>query len=88
MAWFNQLSEQKKLIDHHQHRFDFLKQQIQQVMKTAELATFANGSVSWKKSKDSISLDTKALLKDHPELLNQYPQVRQGSRRFLVNTKA
>ena len=87
-TWFNELTEQKKLIDHHQHRFDFLKQQIQQVMKTAELATFANGSVSWKKSKDSISLDTKALLKDQPELLNQYPQVRQGSRRFLVNTKA
>lgn len=87
-GWFNQLSEQKKLIDQHQHRFDFLKQQIQQVMKTAELATFANGSVSWKKSKDSISLDTKALLKDQPELLNQYPQVRQGSRRFLVNNKA
>ena len=86
-TWFNQLSEQKKLIDQHQHRFDFLKQQIQQVMKTAELATFTNGSVSWKKSKDSISLDTKALLKDQPELLNQYPQVRQGSRRFLVNTK-
>ena len=87
-SWFNELTEQKKLIDHHQHRFDFLKQQIQQVMKAAELATFANGSVSWKKSKDSISLDTKALLKDQPELLNQYPQVRQGSRRFLVNTKA
>lgn len=87
-GWFNQLSEQKKLIDQHQHRFDFLKQQIQQVMKTAELATFANGSVSWKKAKDSVSLDTKALLKDQPDLLNQYPQVRQGSRRFLVNTKA
>ena len=87
-TWFNELTEQKKLIDHHQHRFDFLKQQIQQVMKTAELATFANGSVSWKKAKDSVSLDTKALLKDQPELLDQYPQVRQGSRRFLVNTKA
>ena len=87
-SWFNELSEQKKLIDQHQHRFDFLKQQIQQVMKTAELAAFANGSVSWKKAKDSVSLDTKALLKDHPELLNQYPQVRQGSRRFLVNTKS
>lgn len=87
-SWFNELSEQKKLIDQHQHRFDFLKQQIQQVMKTAELAAFANGSVSWKKAKDSVSLDSKALLKDQPELLNQYPQVRQGSRRFLVNTKA
>jgi phage host-nuclease inhibitor protein Gam len=29
----------------------------------AERATFTTGSVTWKKSKDSISLDSKALLK-------------------------
>ena len=85
--WFNDLTEQKKLIDFHHDRFDFLKHQIQQMMKEAEVATFVNGSVSWKRSKDSTSLDTKALLKDKPELLDQYPQVKQGSRRFLVNVK-
>ncbi len=84
--WFDNLLEQKKMIEFHQNHFDVLKQQIQQAMKDADIATFANGSISWKKSKDSVSLDSKALLKDQPQLLEQYKQVREGSRRFLVNT--
>lgn len=85
--WFDELIEEKRLIDSHQKQFDFLKHQIQLAMQEAESASFANGSVSWKKSKDSVSLDAKALLKDKPELLEQYKQVREGSRRFLVNAK-
>lgn len=85
--WFDKLNEEKQQIDSHQKQFDFLKHQIQQMMKEAEVATFAKGSISWKRSKDSVSLDSKALLKDKPELLDQYPQVKAGSRRFLVNVK-
>jgi hypothetical protein len=33
------------------------------LMKDAERAVFTGGSVTWKKSQDSISLDSKALLK-------------------------
>lgn len=82
---FNELLEQKRLIDEHQARFDYLKQQLCQAMNEHDIATFAHGSISWKKSKDSVSLDSKALLKDKPELLEQYPQIRQGSRRFVIN---
>lgn len=85
--WFDKLIEEKRQIDSHQKQFDFLKHQIQSAMKESEVATFANGSISWKRSKDSVSLDSKALLKDKPELLDKYPQVKQGSRRFLVNVK-
>ena len=85
--WFDMLSEEKRQIDNHQKQFDYLKHQIQSIMKEAEGATFANGSISWKRSKDSISLDSKALLKDKPELLDKYPHVKAGSRRFLVNVK-
>lgn len=53
-------------------------------MQEAERATFKTGSVTWKKSKDSIALDTKALLKSHPEYLNQFPQAKQGARRFQI----
>ena len=53
-------------------------------MKDAEKAIFTQGSVTWKKSKDSVVLDQKALLQAQPELLQQYPQNRQGSRRFNV----
>jgi hypothetical protein len=55
-------------------------------MQEAERATFTSGSVTWKKSKDSISLDSKALLKQHPEYLSQFPQSKQGSRRFNIYT--
>lgn len=83
--YFNELLEQKRLIDEHQARFDYLKQQLCQAMNEHDIAIFAHGSISWKKSKDSVSLDSKALLKDKPELLEQYPQIRQGSRRFVIN---
>jgi len=56
-------------------------------MQNAERAVFTTGSVIWKKAKDSISLDSKALLKSHPEYLNQFPQTKQGSRRFNIYSK-
>ena len=54
------------------------------LMKTAERATFQGGSVVWKKAKDAISLDIKALLQHQPELIEQYPLHKQGSRRFNI----
>ena len=61
--------------------------QIQQRMASASFARFAGGTVSWKRSKDSTTLDTARLLKDQPELLTQYPLTREGSRRFLVKAQ-
>ncbi|MGA8882344.1 MAG: YqaJ-like viral recombinase, partial [Acinetobacter sp.] len=54
----------------------------------AERAIFQNGSVTWKRSKDSVSLDSKALLKLHPEMLQRFPQAKAGSRRFNIYTDA
>jgi hypothetical protein len=58
------------------------------LMKDAERATFNGGSVVWRKSKDSVSLDAKSLLKQQPELIEQYPLHKQGSRRFNIYTDA
>ena len=63
-----------------------LKQRIQQRMGDASKAKFETGNVSWKRSKDGISLDVTALLKDQSDLLSRYPLARSGSRRFLINT--
>jgi len=81
---FTQLIQEKHHIEAYQNKFDETKHQIQMLMKDAERATFANGSVTWKKSKDSISLDSKALLKLHPEMLEQFPQNKVGTRRFQI----
>ena len=61
-----------------------LKQRIQSQMGEASKATFPSGSVSWKRSKDSVGLNTKKLLQEQPELLERYPLTRPGSRRFLI----
>lgn len=68
---FDQLIKLKEEIQHKQERFDALKHQIQMMMKDAERATFSRGSVVWKKANDSVSLDTKALLKHQPDLIEQ-----------------
>lgn len=60
-----------------------LKQSLQQAMGEASKALFETGDVTWKKSKDSLGLDVASLLKAQPDLLQRYPLVRQGSRRFV-----
>jgi putative phage-type endonuclease len=81
---FEQLLKQRHLIEQHQASFDQLKHQIQAKMQDSERATFKTGSVTWKKSKDSVGLDSKALLQQHPEFLQQFPQNKQGTRRFQI----
>ena len=61
-----------------------LKQVLQQAMGEATRAEFAEGYISWKKSKDSIALDVELMLKDKPYLQARYPKIKTGSRRFLI----
>lgn len=60
------------------------KQSIQQAMGEASRAKFQAGEVSWKKSKDSNSLDVTRLLQNQPDLLQRYPMTKTGTRRFVV----
>ena len=62
-----------------------VKQRIQQRMGESTKALFETGSVTWKCSKGGVGLDILSLLKDQPDLAQQYPLVKLGSRRFLVN---
>lgn len=71
------LSEQEKLESK-------LKQTIQQRMENASKAVFEGGQVSWKRSKDGVALDVAKLLEAQPDLIQSYPLVKPGSRRFLV----
>ncbi len=62
-----------------------LKQTIQQRMGNATKASFEGGVVSWKRSKDGVVLDAGKLLIDQPDLLQRYPLLKPGSRRFLIS---
>ncbi len=81
---FDELTQYDWQVKQYQSKYDQIKHQIQSLMRDADKAVFSKGSVTWRRSKDSRLLDQKALLKDQPELLEQYPQVRAGSRRFNV----
>ncbi|KAE8758414.1 endonuclease [Paraburkholderia madseniana] len=63
-----------------------LKQTLQQAMGDATRAVFETGEVSFKRSRDSSTVDLKRLLVDHPEFEQQYVASKPGTRRFLVST--
>lgn len=85
---FQELLELRDRLTELSNREALLKQNIQQRMGESTQARFTDGKVSWKRSKDGIGLDTAALLKDQPKLLQQYAKLRPGSRRFVINAKS
>lgn len=84
---FDSLINTRQQLAFYQKQEEFYKQLLQQSLGEATYATFSQGSISWKKAKDSIYLDTAALSKDHPQLCQQYQQTKVGSRRFLVSER-
>lgn len=53
------------------------------------LAVFADGEVTYRRSKDGTSLDSKQLThEDHPDLVARYRMTKPGSRRFVITAKA
>ena len=67
-----------------EQQHDQVKHQLQTLIKDNEVAVFSQGAISWKRSKDSIGLDSKAVIKAHPDLLTQFSKTKQGSRRFVI----
>lgn len=61
-----------------------MKQTLLQAMGDASVARFETGSVSFKRSKDSASIDLDRLLADHPDMAMRYAMIKPGSRRFLI----
>ncbi len=83
-AAFDELKEARACLEIHSKREAELKQFLQQAMGDASRAVFANGSVTWRKAKDSLALDVPLLLKEKPYLLTRFSTTKPGSRRFLV----
>ncbi|MGP5505238.1 YqaJ viral recombinase family nuclease [Psychrobacter celer] len=81
---YEQLLSYRDYIQELQERHDKVKHQLQSLIKDNEVAVFDKGAISWKHSKDSVSLDTKAVIKAHPELMDKFSKTRKGSRRFVV----
>ena len=85
-AAFSDLLAVRQVLANNEELESQLKQRIQQRMGDATRAVFETGEVSWKRSKDGVSLDVTKLLKDQPNLMSSYAQLKPGSRRFLIHT--
>ena len=83
-AVFSELVQVRNELEAREQREAELKQRIQQHMAEATKAIFDQGSITWKRSKDSVGVDTASILKEHPEFATRYPLIRPGSRRFLL----
>ena len=81
---FEQLLSYRDYMQELEERHDKVKHQLQTLIADNEVAVFEKGAISWKRSKDSIGLDSKAIIKTHPELLAKFSKTKQGSRRFVV----
>ena len=81
---FEQLLSYRDYMQELEQRHDQVKHQLQTLIQDSEIAVFEKGAISWKRSKDSISLDSKAVTKAHPELLAKFSKTRPGSRRFVI----
>ena len=83
---FDKLLSYRNSIADLEQQHDQVKHQLQTLIKDNEVAVFTSGAISWKRSKDSIGIDSKAVIKAHPELLTQFSKTKQGSRRFVILT--
>ena len=81
---FEQLLSYRNDMQELEQRHGQVKHQLQSLIADNEIAVFSMGAISWKRSKDSVGLDSKAVIKVHPELLAKFSKTKQGSRRFVV----
>ncbi|MEP4548454.1 MAG: lambda-exonuclease family protein [Saccharospirillum sp.] len=84
---FTRLVETRSKLETLNHYEAMLKQALQMQLGEATKAKLDDGHITWRRSKDSTSLNTSKLLEKQPELLKQYPKTRKGSRRFLIHPK-
>lgn len=81
---FRSLATLRAELEEKEAQAERLKQTIQQAMGDASRALFAEGEVTFKRSKDGTSLDTKRLAADNPDIASRYTVTRAGSRRFVL----
>jgi putative phage-type endonuclease len=61
-----------------------IKQRLQATLGAATAGLFADGKITWKRSKDRLAPDLDRLGQDHPDLLSHYVKPVPGSRRFTI----
>ena len=64
-----------------EQRHDQVKHQLQTLIADHEVAVFEKGAISWKRSKDGVGLDSKAVIKAHQNC--SYSLVKQARQQLV-----
>jgi len=87
---FNQLFGELLHLREHKEEVELresqIKQRLQATLGEATAGLFADGKITWKRSKDRLAPDLDRLGQDHPDLLSHYVKPVPGSRRFTIQT--
>ena len=75
------LRQQKEAVEQQESQ---LKQRLQATLGEATAGLFADGKITWKRSKDRLAPDLDKLGQDHPDLLTRYVKPVPGVRRFTI----
>jgi len=85
---FNQLFGELLHLREHKEEVELresqIKQRLQATLGEATVGLFADGKITWKRSKDRLAPDLDRLGQDHPDLLSHYVKPVPGSRRFTI----
>lgn len=85
---FNQLFGELLHLREHKEEVELresqIKQRLQATLGEATAGLFADGKITWKRSKDRLAPDLERLGQDHPDLLSHYVKPVPGSRRFTI----
>ena len=85
---FNQLFGELLHLREHKEEVELresqIKQRLQATLGEATAGLFADGKITWKRSKDRLTPDLDRLGQDHPDLLSHYVKPVPGSRRFTI----
>ena len=85
---FNQLFGELLHLREHKEEVELresqIKQRLQATLGEATAGLFADGKITWKRSKDRLAPDLDRLGQDHPDLLSHYVKPVPGSRRFTI----
>ncbi|EIL97351.1 YqaJ viral recombinase family protein [Rhodanobacter sp. 115] len=82
---FDALATLREELEVMEDEAESLKQVIQQAMGDASKAVFAHGEVTFRRAKDSTTLDIQRLRAECPDVVAMYALTRPGARRFVLS---
>ena len=85
LAAYNHMKHFEKAEKEAKDAKEFYKQKIMEAMGDHEVAQISGNKITWKTQAGRVTIDTKGLKKDHPDIYDQYKRVGKDIRVFKAS---